>query len=253
MTIYKEQLLLDYLGCNPDAGEPAREWRTFIDGVDGPKTQAARERFRVKYGVQCNGDNLIAAVSGSIGKAASQTVNQSTIPENSAASNTDAGAYILERLRKEGFTEAACFGILGNLMCESRLNPKNLEDQFEKRLGYSDESYTLAVDTGAYTGFVGDSAGYGIAQWTYYTRKRALLAYAKECGKSVGSIEVQTEYLLTELRRDYPKLYRTLKTTQSIREASDAIMTEFERPADVSTVAKNTRYNASLQMQEKYK
>lgn len=251
MTIYEEQLLLDYLGCNPDKNKNGFERRKFIDGIDGDVTKAARERFRVEYGVQCDGDNLIAAVAGAIGKADNQASAAGTASEKNESG--DAGAYILDRLKKEGFTEAACFGILGNLMCESRINPKNLEDQFEKRLGYSDESYTLAVDTGAYAGFVNDSAGYGIAQWTYYTRKRALLSYAKECKKSVGSIEVQTEYLLTELRKDYPKLYRMLKTTQSIREASDAMMTEFERPADVSTVAKNTRYNASLQMQEKYK
>ena len=46
----------------------------------------------------------------------------------------------------------------------------------------TDAEYTAAVDSGSYTNFVRDSAGYGLAQWTYYSRKQALYDYAKAAG-----------------------------------------------------------------------
>ena len=49
-------------------------------------------------------------------------------------------------------------GIMGNMYAESALNPKNLQNTYEKKLGYTDESYTAAVDNGSYTNFVKDSA-----------------------------------------------------------------------------------------------
>ena len=64
---------------------------------------------------------------------------------------------------------------MGNLYAESGLNPQNLQNIYEKKLGYSDASYTAAVDNGFYSDFVHDSAGYGLAQWTFWSRKQALL------------------------------------------------------------------------------
>lgn len=65
-------------------------------------------------------------------------------------------------------------GLMGNLNAESGLRPNNLQNTYEKSLGMSDEKYTAAVDNGSYTNFAKDSAGYGLAQWTYHTRKAAL-------------------------------------------------------------------------------
>ena len=68
---------------------------------------------------------------------------------------------------------------MGNLYAESGLNPKNLQNTFNTKLKLTDEEYTKRVDNGFYRKFVKDGAGYGIAQWTYCTRKEALLNYAK--------------------------------------------------------------------------
>ena len=66
-------------------------------------------------------------------------------------------------------------GLIGNLYAESGLNPLNLQGSFESKLGYTDGSYTQAVDEGTYHKFITDGAGYGLAQWTYSTRKSNLL------------------------------------------------------------------------------
>ena len=62
-------------------------------------------------------------------------------------------------------------GLMGNLYAESGLKSTNLQNSFEKKLNMTDETYTIEVDTGSYDNFINDKAGYGIAQWTYNTRK----------------------------------------------------------------------------------
>lgn len=125
-------------------------------------------------------------------------------------------------------------GIMGNLYAESALKPTNLQQSAEKRLGMSDEQYTYAVDHGFYNDFVMDKAGYGLAQWTYHTRKAALLNYAHSRGVSIGNEDTQVEFLLKELKEDYPTLLKTLQAAQSVREASDAVLKQYEQPKDQS-------------------
>jgi len=105
--------------------------------------------------------------------------------------------------KEKGFNDYGIAGLMGNLYAESALNPMNLENYYETRLGYTDASYTRAVDNGSYTNFVNDSAGYGLAQWTYYTRKRDLLNYVKSKSKSIGDLETQLEFLYKELEQDF--------------------------------------------------
>lgn len=49
-------------------------------------------------------------------------------------------------------------GLMGNLYAESALRPTNLQNTYEKKLGYSDAEYTAAVDNGSYGNFIKDSA-----------------------------------------------------------------------------------------------
>ena len=103
---------------------------------------------------------------------------------------------IWQFLKKQGFTDAGAAGMMGNLFAESALSPINLQNTYEKKLGYSDSAYTAAVDNGTYTNFVKDSAGYGLAQWTFWSRKQNLLNYAKSKGVSIGDLNMQLEFLM---------------------------------------------------------
>lgn len=122
-------------------------------------------------------------------------------------------------------------GMMGNLYAESALRPTNLQNTYEKKLGMTDAEYTAAVDSGAYTNFVKDSAGYGLAQWTYWSRKQALLQFAQAAGKSIGDLQMQLDFLWQELQ-EYKTVLATLKSAASVRAASDAVLTGYERPAD---------------------
>lgn len=137
-------------------------------------------------------------------------------------------------LKSYGLNDYGAAGLMGNLYAESGLSPKNLQNSYEKKLGYTDESYTAAVDNGVYTNFVKDSAGYGLAQWTYWSRKQALLAFCRTAGASIGDMDTQLRFLMKELSESYAGVLRTLLNAATVREASDAVLLQFERPADQS-------------------
>ena len=100
-------------------------------------------------------------------------------------------AVIWRYFRGKGLADCGTAGLMGDLYAESGLRPNNLQNTFEKKLGLSDAEYTARVDSGAYANFVRDGAGYGLAQWTYWSRKESLLNYAQAAGKSIGDLEMQ--------------------------------------------------------------
>lgn len=144
-------------------------------------------------------------------------------------------------LISKGLNECGAAGLMGNLKAESALNPMNLQQTYERKLGHTDASYTAAVDAGTYTNFVKDSAGYGLAQWTYWSRKEKLLNYARSCKASIGDLETQLCFLWKELSESYGSVLTTLKNAKTIREASDAVLLKYERPANQGTSVQQAR------------
>ncbi len=155
-------------------------------------------------------------------------------------------------LKARGLTDAGAAGLMGNLYAESGLRPNNLQNSYEGKLGMTDAEYTERVDSGSYTNFVRDSAGYGLCQWTYWNRKKALLAYAKKAGKSIGDLEMQLGFLMQELASGYKAVLATLKAAASVQAASDAVLLQFERPADQSEAAKVKRAGYGQKYFDKY-
>jgi len=141
--------------------------------------------------------------------------------------------------------------MMGHLEAESGLNPQNLENKYENAYGVSDAQYTAAVDNGSYQGFVTDSCGYGIAQWTYAPRKKGLLDYVKEKGCSIGNCVAQLEYLCIELTK-YPAVLKALRTATYFRPVSDIVLEQFENPADKSEKVKAYRAGLAEKWFEKY-
>ena len=159
---------------------------------------------------------------------------------------------IWQFLKKQGFTDAGAAGMMGNLFAESALSPINLQNTYEKKLGYSDSAYTTAVDNGTYTNLIKDRAGYGLAQWTFWSRKRDLLNYAKSKGKSIGDLTTQLEFLVKELKESFPSLFTFLKNATSISSATSQFMVKFEMPADQSASAQKIRINCAQVIYNKY-
>lgn len=148
-------------------------------------------------------------------------------------------------LRNAGISEVAAAGVIGNLYAESGLILNNLENTGNSRLGMSDEEYTNKVNSGAYTNFVNDGYGYGLAQWTYRTRKEGIYNYAKSKGVGVDDEQAQIEFLITEItgtgsaagyatcQMNLPNKGYTKddwKNATSVEKATEAFCYVFERP-----------------------
>ena len=156
--------------------------------------------------------------------------------------------------KSKGLNDYSCAGLIGNLSAESNLNSKNMENAYERKLGYTDESYTQAVDNGTITReeFANHGFGYGLAQWTWHTRRRALYDYVKSKGVSIGNLDAQLEYLYQELSVSYKSVLSTLKNATSILEASNAVLFKFENPADQSVSVQNYRASLGQKFYDKY-
>ena len=174
-------------------------------------------------------------------KAARMAQNTAT-GTSGATTTTGNDAIIWNFLKSKGLNDYAIAGLMGNLFAESGLSPINLQNTFEKKFGLTDAEYTAKVDDGTYTNFVRDSAGYGLAQWTYWSRKQALKQYTDSRKASIGDLQMQLDFLWKELQ-GYTAVIKVLKAAKSIKEASDAVLTGYEKPANQSDSVKAKRTN----------
>lgn len=128
-------------------------------------------------------------------------------------------------------------GVMGNLYAESGLHSDRVQGD-NPYSSYSVE-YTAKVDNGTISenDFVNNGphgGGYGLAQWTYYTRKQALFNLKKSRGCSIADITMQIDFLYQELQSGYGSTLDVLTTATTVRMASDKFLFDFERPADQS-------------------
>ena len=144
-------------------------------------------------------------------------------------------------LTGKGINAYGTAGLMGNLYAESGLMPNNLQNSYNKKLNISDEDYTVLVDGGNYPDFVTDKAGYGLAQWTYHTRKQALINFVTSRKCSIADLEAQLDFLWTELTGGYKGVLTAITNASSVRSASDVVLTQFERPKDQSEAVKVKR------------
>ena len=152
---------------------------------------------------------------------------------------------IYDRLRSHGMTIAGACAMLGNMQAESGLKA-NIAQRGMTTL--TDDEYTRQADSYAISQakFVHDAVGYGLCQWTYWSRKKALAEYAHDIGKSVGDEAMQVDFCVGELKASYASLWSFLCTTEVTYEATSRICTEYERPA-VNNI--NARYGFAQKFQ----
>lgn len=108
-------------------------------------------------------------------------------------------------LKYKGLTDEQVAGIMGSLWGESHFNPGAEE--------------------------IGNSIGYGIAQWSF-GRRTNLENYAKQQGKPVSDLGVQLDFLWTELEGPENDALIRVKASSSVREATIAWTLGFERPRE---------------------
>ena len=159
---------------------------------------------------------------------------------------------IFNYLTNRGYNAAVACGILANIYSESGFSPTNLQNSYERLLGYTDDSYTAAVDNGSYGNFVYDSAGYGLCQWTYFSRKQNLLDFKNNRGCSIGNLTMQLDFMMQEFTGGYGSLHESFLQRGNSSEVAYSAGYDwcyyYERPAGYDSGVSDTRGNLARDM-----
>ena len=134
---------------------------------------------------------------------------------------------IYAKLIAAGLTHEGTCGLMGNMQAESGMKSNIVQ---RGMTALSDEEYTAAAAEWPVK-FIHDGVGYGLCQWTYWSRKQALFNFAQERGASVGNEEMQVEFCVSELKNDYHGLWALLCSVTDIYTAASEVCTVYERPA----------------------
>lgn len=150
-------------------------------------------------------------------------------------------------LISNGVTEAGAAGVLGNMQAESSIQPCRMQGDFSSGYYYS-KQYCAKVDSGAISrsSFINEKSGgggFGICQWTYWSRKAGLYDFCKSKGTSIADLKMQVEFFIKEMKERYTSVWSVLTSTNSVRAASDAVLLKYERPADQSEDVQKKRAN----------
>lgn len=151
---------------------------------------------------------------------------------------------IYNRLRAAGLTEAGALGFLGNWDCESNCEPFRVQGDFNPYRTISHQ-YTEDVEDGRIpmNQFAHDAKGYGLAQWTYFSRKEGLYDFWKRSGKALDDCEMQVDFALHELASgEYLPVDHAVRNLNDLYACVKIICTQYERPA-VNNI--DARFNAA--------
>ena len=243
------------------------DYKLKVDGSYGPGTTSAVKDFQKKNGITVTGNcdmNTIIALDGGtpIPSPSPQPTPAPTptpapqpapAPSGTPDPYADYSKAFWDFFRTLGMPEYGVAGLIGNISMESAIRPNNLQNSYEKSLGMDDKQYTAAVDNGTYKNFVHDSAGYGLAQWTYWSRKEGLLNLAKQCKMSICDINLQLTYLTQELQSKYSGVWKALMKATSVFQASNIVLLCFEKPKDQSAANQQRRAQCCQGYYDKFK
>lgn len=214
---------------------------------------------RMWYQVAFN--NIKGYAAAEFIKTSDNTVTDNNYPNEDLNNYSDYEkneSTIWNYFKNKGLNDYATAGLMGNLKCESGLIPINMENRGENNISltggkaYNDVTYTRDVDNQVYLNFVFDGIGYGLAQWTYYTRKANLLDFSRLRNTSVGNLNTQLDFLWDELNSYYSGVLSDLRNAASVKSASDSVLLNFERPADMSDRVKRYRESVGIGIFNKY-
>lgn len=164
---------------------------------------------------------------------------------------------IFEQLRRAGCTATGALALMGNWKEESGLEGYRLQGDFQPDR-FPSKEYARKVDNALVSDewFYNDGKGWGIPQFTFWTRKKGFLEFCRSRNVSIGNETANVDYALYELQNEpqYAKLWALLTTCEEeqLWEATDRVCREFERPARINTqVRVNYAIDLKRQLQGK--
>lgn len=162
--------------------------------------------------------------SSSVSPAPPRTPEQEIGDDTMAALGKDGAmsneGRILKGLTDRGLPEHVAQGFLMNFRDESGLNP-----------GINEQNPIVP----------GSRGGFGLAQWTG-PRRRQLEAFAAQQGKPVSDLDLQLDFLMTELQGSEAKAGQSILSSRNAPEAATAIVNDFLRPAEEHRARRAAQY-----------
>lgn len=192
---------------------------TDLDMVQSNMNQISSYLMQTSSTYQSADANASSTVQLRLDQPVTTYSNNSNNPTLTGANNAE---QIWNYLKSQGFSDAGIAGIMGNLAQESGLRADNVQNH----MGYEDAEYVAGIKNGTITreDFINDSRGFGIAQWTYHTRKAKL--YDTLGPQNIDSLAGQLSFMVNEMGDD---LTNKLKNASSVNEATDVFQYSYER------------------------
>lgn len=168
-----------------------------------------------------------------------------TTKTNTSNTYSSTEAALWASLKAAGYSDEAAAAIMGNIYHESGIRANNVQDE----MGWTDAGYLQAVKNGSHD-FINDNIGWGLAQWTDPTRKKALLDYLNKRGMSIDNVQGQIEFLILELAQKgfSPEILNAL----GFNDASNKILFKYENPLDQSASVQRVRQSTGSKYLNKY-
>lgn len=123
---------------------------------------------------------------------------------------------IVKYLASKGYTKIAIAGIIGNWVQESGLEPNNCQNSCEDRFGGDNESCAYKETDRPDN----KQCGYGLAQWTYGTRKDLMIQYNQQDGRALSDLGFQLDFFNYEADNNYPSLKTEINKDTTPEEAT---------------------------------
>lgn len=162
--------------------------------------------------------------------------------------------YIWAELYNFIGNEYGTAGLIGNLQAESGNIPYRLQGDFTNGY-YKSINYTNNVNDGTISraDFISDQQGYGLAQWTFSTRKADLYdMYVNGGYSSIGDVSLGVAFLIHELSTSYTGVLNVLRSATSIAEASNIVLHQFENPQEQGPTVEAYRQSLSTDFYNQY-
>ena len=143
-------------------------------------------------------------------------------------------------------SDVAIAGIMGNFEAESNCESCRVQGDFTADRRVS-KQYASDVNSGVKPAavFRTDSKGWGLAQWTYWSRKQNLYDTAQSYGTGIEDEATQIRFFLAEMQTEYASAWKKLLSASSIYEAARIVCEEYERPA-YNNIAARADYGQTI-------
>ena len=168
---------------------------------------------------------------------------------------------IWNRLMTEFQNEKGVAGIMGNLYAESGCTPyacqptrpydvcmTYIDNLNYHRISKNDFVYHGCSATG---GVASTQLGFGLAQWTYYSRKDGLYDFMFNNGTDIGDLENQIAYVIQEITSN-SAMDSVVRNATDINTVSNYILFNYENPDNKSLAVQEKRQGYCSDIYDNY-